>query len=77
MNMKKEDALKVGDFVKHKQNTRIIFQVVQILEPADPKNPRLLKCVQVRDLHAYLEDDLTKYDLTASDHQRITDGRDP
>lgn len=69
--------MKVGDFVKHKQNTRIIFQVVQILEPADQKNPRMLKCVQVCDLHAYLEDDLTKHELTADDHEAIADGFDP
>lgn len=75
--MKKEDALKVGDFVKHKQNAKIIFQVVQILEPADENGSRLLHCVQVHDLQAYLEDDLTKYELTAADHRRITDGQNP
>lgn len=66
------DELKVGDFVKHKENGHIIFQVVEILESADDKDcNRMVVCNRVKDLHSYLESDLSKYTLTADDSENI------
>ena len=67
--------LKVGDFVKHRENDRIIFQVVDILEPIGKNNPRMIVCNRVRDLYSYLETDCQRYDLTVQDRESITERR--
>ena len=53
--------LKVGDFVKHKESKNIIFQIVQILENVKKGDSRMLNCIRVTDVHAYLETDMNKY----------------
>lgn len=63
--------LKIGDFVKHKDNKYIIFQVVEILDPADKKDSRMIVCNRVKDLNSYLEEDLRTYNLTAEDSENI------
>ncbi len=74
-SMKEEivSELKIGDFVKHKANKSMIFQVVQILEPVDKKHPRMVTCYQVTDVKAFLETDLQKHELTDSDYNDITE----
>lgn len=67
----KKNALKVGDFVKHSKNNHIIFQVVEILDPVDKKDSRMIVCNRVKDLHSYLEEDLSKYTLMAEDSENI------
>ncbi|NLD47029.1 MAG: hypothetical protein GX660_07495 [Clostridiaceae bacterium] len=50
--------VKVGDFVKHKNNKAIIFQVVQILENVKEGGSRMINCIRVTDIHSYLETDI-------------------
>ena len=45
--------VKVGDFVKHKNNKAIIFQVVQILENVKEGGSRMINCIRVTDIHSY------------------------
>jgi len=63
--------LNVGDFVKHKDNKRIIFQIVQILEPASGKGSRMINCIRVTDIRSYLDTDLCKYELSDQDSEKI------
>jgi len=72
MNQEKTSGIKVGDFVKHKADKDIIFQVVQILEPVRKGDCRMLNCVCVTDVHSYLETDTHKYELTEKDSDKIT-----
>ena len=65
--------IKVGDFVKHKDAKGIIFQVVQVLQPVDDNDPRMINCIRVTDVYSYLETDLRKYKLTHKDSNRIID----
>jgi hypothetical protein len=66
-------GLKVGDFVKHKKNPAIIFQIVQILEPASGNGPGMLNCVRVRGIHSYPDVEVEKYELTDDDREKIMD----
>lgn len=63
--------LKVGDFVKHKDNKRIIFQVVQILESASGKGSRMINCIRVTDIRSYLDTDVRRYELSDQDSEKI------
>lgn len=67
------DKLKVGDFVKHKNNKNIIFQIVQILESAKKGDGRMINCIRVTDVHSYLETDVFKHELTDKDRDKIID----
>ena len=64
---------KVGDFVKHKNNKNIIFQIVQILENAKKGDNRMINCIRVSYIHSYLETDIRKYELTDKDRDKIMD----
>ncbi len=64
--MIRSSGLKVGDFVKHKKNARIIFQIVQVLDAVNESQPGMLNCIQVRDILSYPEEEVVKYDLAAS-----------
>jgi len=73
MKERKMGKLKVGDFVKHKESKNIIFQIVQILENVKKGDSRMLNCIRVTDVHAYLETDMNKYELTDKDRDKIID----
>lgn len=65
--------LKVGDFVKHKKNKNIIFQIVQILENVEKDDSRMIKCIRVTDIHSYLETDIHRHELTDKERDKIID----
>ena len=64
---------KVGDFVKHKKNKNIVFQIVQILENVKKGDSRMINCIRVTDIHSYLETDIRGYELTDKDRDKIID----
>jgi len=72
MHEEKTSEIQVGDFVKHKSDKDIIFQVVQILEPVRKGDCRMLNCTRVTDVHSYLETDTHKYELTDEDSDKIS-----
>lgn len=65
------DKLKVGDFIKHKDNKNIIFQIVQILENPKKGDSRMINCIRVTDVHSYLETDMLRHELTDKDRDKI------
>jgi hypothetical protein len=75
--VKEQQGVKVGDFVKHKEAPELIFQVVQVLQSAEEGRPGMLNCVQVHDIHSYLENDVVKYELKRKDERRIMENRCP
>lgn len=62
--MDSSNRLKVGDFVKHRLNPVMVFQVADILDPVDPSDPRMIRCVEVRKFYNYLESDVLPCDLS-------------
>jgi hypothetical protein len=73
MKERKMSKLKVGDFVKHKENKNIILQIVQILGNVEKDDSRMINCIRVTDIHSYLETDMRGYELTDKDRDKILD----
>jgi hypothetical protein len=69
-----KNTLKVGDFLRHKNNEQIVFQVVAIYDCVDGLGndaSRMVICHPIRNLTAYSESDVSKYALTVEDKDDI------
>lgn len=63
--------LQAGDFVKHKENPHMVFQVVDVLESVNKGAPGMVRCIQVHDVRNYLESDLVRCELTDDIRERL------
>ena len=69
--MTRTNGLKVGDFVKHRTNAKLVFQIVEKLDSANAGEPGMLHCIEVRDVVSYPENEVVRHELTDKDRDRL------